>query len=80
MTQHEQAQRASDIAIIFRVHECYDILSVQSDIFGYCTLLTKIYDLMASYREPEFSFTTDLFNLKTSVNCVKSLILLILLF
>ena len=68
MTQHDQAQAPSDIAHIFRVPECYDILSVQCEIFGYCMLLSKIYDLKASYGEPEFSFTftTNLFNLKTS--------------
>lgn len=53
-----------DIAVIFRVHECYDILSVQCEIFDYHMLFSKIYDLKASYQEPEFSFT-DLFNLKT---------------
>ena len=65
MTQHDQAQTPSDMAVIFRVPEWYDTLSVQCDIFGYCMLLSKIYDLKASYQEPEFSFTftTDLFNL-----------------
>jgi len=68
VTQHDQAQAPSDIAVIFRVSECYDILSVQCRIFGYCMLLSKICDRKALYREPEFSFTftTDLFNLKTS--------------
>jgi hypothetical protein len=68
VTQLDKAQEAHSIAIIFRVPKCYAILSIHCDIFGWCMLLTKTDVLTASYMEPEFSFTftNDLFNLKTS--------------